>query len=296
MAKLNKQTVKCTCGENIYNVTTSGDPLEACLSFKEAKCPSGYSVSVEVIETSLASSLLKSAISDSNVAYSSTKGDATPKNISGGYCVCRCEHNSATFKVYNCRQDGQSGPVCGQCCQNACANAGEANYELTTELEDVKNSSFVGKTILESGPDYAVVARSNRSILIQSNNIKTLMKIAGERLSLSDEKVFKAATRALTSYPSLLKSTNGKDISFDNIDVIGYDTPIDLGDTGGSGGGGGGLGGGCKDCGGGGGVLKRCVAGLGAAICIEVDPDIDIDWGSGNVGFGGGTITITINF
>jgi len=289
MAKLNKQTVKCTCGENIYNVTTSGDPLEACLSFKEAKCPSGYSVSVEVIETSLASSLLKSAISDSNVAYSSTKSDATPKNISGGYCVCRCEHNSATFKVYNCRQDGQSGPVCGQCCQNACANAGEANYELTTELEDVKNSSFVGKTILESGPDYAVVARSNRSILIQSNNIKTLMKVTGERLSLSDEKVFKASTRALTSYPSLLKSSKGKSVSFNNIDVFTYaatEGDIDLDK----------ITGGCKDCNGGGGVLKRCVSGLGAAVCIEIDPDVDIDWGSGNVGLGGGTITITINF
>ena len=267
MAKLNKQTVKCTCGENIYNVTTSGDPLEACLSFKEAKCPSGYSVSVEVIETSLASSLLKSAISDSNVAYSSTKGDATPKNISGGYCVCRCEHNSATFKVYNCRQDGQSGPVCGECCQNACANAGEANYELTTELEDVKNSSFVGKTILESGPDYAVVAR----------------------LSLSDEKVFKASTRALTSYPSLLKSSKGKSVSFNNIDVFTYaategDTDLDK------------ITGGCKDCNGGGGVLKRCVSGLGAAVCIEIDPNVDIDLESGKSGLGSGTITITINF
>lgn len=297
MAELNKQTVKCTCGENVYNVVTTGDPLEACLSFKETKCPLGYSVSVEVLETAAGSSLLKPAKSDSKVAYtSSLTNNATPKTITGGYCVCRCEHDSATFKVYNCRQDGQTGPVCTECCQNACADAGATDYQLTDNIKDVKEANFIGKTILESGKDYAVVARSNRSILIQSTNIKTLTRITGERLSLSDEKVFKAATRALTSYPSLLKSTNGKDISFDNIDVIGYDTPIDLGDMGGGGGGGGGLGGGCKDCGGGGGVLKRCVSGLGAAICIEVDPDIDIDWGTGDINAKGGTITITINF
>ena len=298
MAKLTKQIIKCTCGNSSYNVVTTGDPLAACVSFKGRKCPQGTDVSVEVLETESRSSLLE-ARSDSKTIYDAGKNDMIEKSINGSYCVCRCDHDSETFKVYGCRQPGQTGAVCSQCCENACKSKGplgvKGNYEITTDPIDLKNAVYVGSTILESGPDFTVRSKSDRSIAIDTNSLSRGVKVLAERVSKSEEMVFKAVARAISNYPKSLQATlSGPNL--DNIEIISYETPVDLGDLSGGGGDDSGTGG-CKDCGGGGGVLKQCVSGLGAAICIEVDPNIDIDWGwppSG--GLSGGTITITITF
>ena len=88
MAKLNTKSVKCTCGDNTYNLVTTGDPLQACQAFKGKKCALGESVSVEILETQTSSSLLQRAISDSTTVYDSKPIDIDKQTINGGYCVC----------------------------------------------------------------------------------------------------------------------------------------------------------------------------------------------------------------
>jgi hypothetical protein len=292
MAKLTKKSVRCTCGEATYNLITTGDPLQACQAFKGKKCALGESVSVELLESERSSSLLQPAISDSVTVYDATR-EVEKRGVNGSYCVCRCRTTSGTgptFKVYGCRQAGQTGPVCSQCCENACNNASATGivgpeYELTDLSDDVKNATFLEPTVLESGTNYIIRSFNERSIQILSNSFSKTVELLGERISKSNEEVFKAVASAINNMPSFLKAT----INDDNIDVIKPEKKEGDGDKD--------FGGGCKDCGGSGGVLKQCVNGLGTTICIQVDPNIDINWGwppSGGVK--GGTITITINF
>jgi hypothetical protein len=295
MTKLSKQSIRCNCGDYSYNLVTTGDPLQACISFKGRKCPLGTSVSVEVLESETGIDRLAQARSDSKTLYDSTPIDAEARTLTGGYCVCRCggvAGGGESFKVYGCRQPGQTGPVCDTCCAKACGETGGpggiqgAGYETTSDSIDVKNSTFVGATTLESGPDYIVRAMPDKSLRIDSNKISTITRVLGERLSKTDEEVFKALSRSFLK----LNDTIDFRISGDSYSSGGAEMRNVEGEDPQKPGG-------CKGCGGGGGAMRRCVNGLGTTICIKIEPDIDINWGwppSGNLN--GGTITITINF